>query len=117
MAVNGPEEMPVGRSSQRRIRTSGKTDPESDSVAVSVQAFHRAVAGATARLAALAVAMDDAFRCRPLRVVASLPSAPSGLRVGQSGPAISSAAKAGIPDRLGHARGYASALSPSVAEP
>jgi hypothetical protein len=31
--------------------------------------------------------------------------------------AISSAAKAGIPDRLGHARGHASALSPSVADP
>jgi hypothetical protein len=30
--------------------------------------------------------------------------------------AISSAAKAGIPDRLEHARGYASALSPSVAD-
>jgi hypothetical protein len=31
--------------------------------------------------------------------------------------AISSAAKAGIPGRLGHARGYASALSPSIADP
>jgi hypothetical protein len=31
--------------------------------------------------------------------------------------AISPAAKAGMPDRLGHARGYASALSPSVADP
>jgi hypothetical protein len=30
---------------------------------------------------------------------------------------ISSAAKAGIPDRLGHARGYASALSPSAVDP
>jgi hypothetical protein len=31
--------------------------------------------------------------------------------------AISSAVKAGIPVGLGHARGYASALSPSVADP
>jgi len=31
--------------------------------------------------------------------------------------AISSAANAGIPVRLGHARGYASALSQSVADP
>jgi len=31
--------------------------------------------------------------------------------------AIPSAAKAGIPVRLGHARSYASALSPSVADP
>jgi hypothetical protein len=30
---------------------------------------------------------------------------------------ISSAAKASIPDRLGHARGYASALSPSAVDP
>ena len=37
-------------------------------------------------LASDAVAMDDAFRCRSLQVVASPLSAPSGLRVGQSGP-------------------------------
>jgi hypothetical protein len=30
--------------------------------------------------------MDDAFRCIPLQVVASLPSVPSGLRMEQSGP-------------------------------
>jgi hypothetical protein len=40
-----------------------------------IPAFHRAVAGATARLAADAVAIDDAFRCRSLQVVASLTSA------------------------------------------
>ena len=38
------------------------------------------------RLAADAAAMDDAFRCRPLQVVASRLNAPSGLRVQQSGP-------------------------------
>lgn len=41
---------------------------ESDSVQFQrFPTFHRAVAGATARLAAEAVAIDDAFRCRPLQ--------------------------------------------------
>jgi hypothetical protein len=51
-----------------------------------IPAFHRAIAAATARLAADAMAMDDAFRCRPLQDVVSLPGAPSGLCVRQSRP-------------------------------
>src|SRR5882762_365072 len=83
----------------------------------SIPAFHRAVAGATARLVADAVAMATVFRCRPLQVVASVPSARADFAWDYRVQAISSAAKAGRPARLGHARGYASALSPSVADP
>ena len=49
---------------------------ESDSVQFQcIPVFHTGVAGTTARLAADEAAMDGAFRCRPLQVVASLPSA------------------------------------------
>jgi len=41
----------------------------------SIPAFHRAVAGATARLVADAVAMATVFRWQTLQVVASVPSA------------------------------------------
>jgi hypothetical protein len=82
-----------------------------------IPAFHRAVAGATVRLAADTAAMGDAFWCRPLQVVASRPSASSELRVRQPGPSDFIRCEIGTAVRLGHARGHASALSPSAPDP
>jgi hypothetical protein len=87
------------------------------SFSASRPAFHRAVARATARLAANAVPWTMRFgadRCKRLRHFL-VPRADFAWNSRVQ--AISPAAKVGIPDRLGHARGHASALSPSVADP
>jgi hypothetical protein len=70
-----------------------------------------------ARLAADAVAMDDAFRCSRCKSWRHLPVPRADFAWDNRVQAIRSAAKAGIPVRLGHAPGYASALSRSVTDP